>query len=1060
MNKTAIAAILVVVCAFSSFSQPPSGAAPSAKAGFDAWHHKAGRGTVTDPGVYVAAKSGAGYFPLVAGGKAAPIVVSDADYPGVVRAAGDLRDDIGRVTKILPEVIKGAAPAVKELVIVGTVGKSPIIEQLVKANKLSVSDITGKWETFVTQTVEKPLPGVSRALVIAGSDQRGTIYGVYDLSAQMGVSPWYWWDDVPAQQKSALYVLPGQHSQGEPAIKYRGFFVNDENPQTGLWAPRYFGPGLAPGKPGGFNHKYWARVFEAALRLKANYIWPAVWDRAFAEDDPENHATATLYGMVMGTSHEAPMMRGIEEWKRHLTDTARDAKGNFIKPQKDAYGGNGEWRFSLNAPALKAYWTKGIKRMADEKFEGIVTLGMRGPGDVSLPPEDGIALMMDIVSTQRKIIAEVTGRDVTTIPQVWTLYKEVQAWWNLGMRAPDDVTIIWCDDNWGNMRQVHNPSDPERGGGYGIYYHFDYVGSGRNYKWVDSNLLPNVWEQLNLVYACGVDRLWVVNVGDMKDEEIPLQFFMDYAWNPERWPAERIGQWERQWAAQQFGPGHADAVAAVMHEYSNLQSDRKPELLNRKITLDPTADIAAKPDAAVVYDDVGNPLSLCNYGEMERVVAQWQKLAASAEAIKKAMPAGYQDAYYELVYYRVKASANLYELRLAEFKNILYTAQRRAATNDMAAIAEARFADDKALSGFYNTKVAGGKWAGWATQPHIDYGDAARYGSGAGWQQPQVHDFAISDIIFPALRTLELPVGAEMGVAIDGSDKFWPAEKIAPAVLPAFSPFQRQPQQYVEVFNRCADPFTYRIEPSIPWMKVTPSGGQLKKEVRCLVDVDWSRAPKGTTKASIAITGAGTAVAVQAIVENPDVNAAALSGFVEANGYVSIEADHFARKVDAPPVSWMRIPDIGRTGSGMTPMPVTAARQTPGASSPRLEYDVNLFTSGEAKLWVYVSPRNDVRNAGGLQYAVSIDDAKPQIVNITTALNGIPMNKSWERNTSDNVNLTSTVHSVAAPGKHVVKFWMVDPTVVVQKLVLDQGGVKESYFGPPESFRAAVREAK
>jgi endo-1,4-beta-D-glucanase Y len=1040
--------------------KPASSGKAAVKAGYDAWHHKAGRGEVNDPGNYISTKSGPGCFPLVAGGKAAPIMVSGVDFPGVIRVAGDLRDDINRVTGITPTVIRDSVSLAKDIVLVGTIGKSPVISRLVQEKKLDVSKVSGGWETFVTHIVEQPLPGVKRALVIAGSDQRGTIYGVYDLSAQIGVSPWYFWDDVPAKRKGSLYVLPGPHSQGAPAVKYRGFFINDENPQTGLWAPKYFGPGLAPGCPGGLNHKYWAKVFEAALRLKANYIWPAVWKRAFAEDDPENHATAALYGIVMGTSHEAPMMRGIEEWKRHLIDTAKDAKGNYIKPQKDPYGGNGEWRFSKNPEALKAYWTKGIKRMVDENFEGVVTLGMRGPGDVSLPPEDGIPLMKDILATQRKILAQETGKDLATIPQVWTLYKEVQDWWNLGLRAPEDVTVVWCDDNWGNMRQLHSLSDPERSGGYGIYYHFDYVGGGRNYKWVDANLLPNIWEQLNMVYSYGVDRLWMVNVGDMKNEEMPLQFFLDYAWNPERWPVEKLGLWEQEWAQQQFGQKNASAVAEILHTYAKLQSVRKPELLNRKISFDPTKDIVKNPDSAVIYDDHGNPFSLSNYREMENVVSAWRKLAASADFVKKAMPAEYQDAFYELVYYQVKATANVYELRLAEFRNILYAAQGRSATNDMAAIAEARLAEDKALSDYYNTKVAHGKWANWATQPHIGYGDVGRYGPDAGWQQPETNYVAIPDSIFPALKRIAVPINPDMGVAIDGSDNYWPMEK-SPPVLPAFSPFQTQPQQYIEVFNRGARPFSYRIETSVPWMRVNRPSGTVDKEVRSMLQVDWSRAPKGTAKASISVTGVnGSKVTVQAVIENPSIDRKALVGFVEANGCVSIEADHYSRAIDSKPIFWKRIPEIGRTGSGMTPFPVTAARQAPVDSSPRLEYDIHLFTSGEVKIRAYVSPRNDVRNAGGLEYALSIDDAKPQIVNITRTLNCIPMNRSWERNTSDNVNLTTTVHAVGAPGRHVVKFWMVDPTVVLQKLVVDLGGAKDCYFGPPESYRAASALAR
>jgi hypothetical protein len=506
-------------------------------------------------------------------------------------------------------------------VLVGTIGRSPLVDGLVSAGKLDVTGIAGKWETSLEQVVANPLAGVRRAVVIAGSDQRGTIFGAYDVSRQIGVSPWYWWDDVPSPHQDALWVLPGRHTQGTPAVKYRGFFINDENPDLGTWAPQFFGPGLAPGFPGGFNSKFYAKIFETVLRLKANYLWPAVWGRAFAEDDPQNHATAKAYGVVMGTSHEAPMMRGIEEWNRHAVAAVRDADGNIVTPGHDPYGGTGEWSFRRNADAIKAYWTDGIRRMVNEDFEGVVTLGMRGNGDVSLPDGDGIDLMRSIIASERQILAQVTGKDVTTIPQVWTLYKEVQRYWDKGLRAPDDVTVVFTDDNWGNMRKLPDKSLPPRSGGYGMYYHFDYVGGGRNYKWVDTINLANTWEQLNNTYQHGVDRLWMVNVGDMKNEELPLQFSMDYAWNPSSIPLDKLGDWERRYAAENFGAQPAAAIADVLHTYGTLQGRRKPELLNRNISLDPTKNLATDP-SAVVYDDQGNPFSLTNYQEMDRVTAE------------------------------------------------------------------------------------------------------------------------------------------------------------------------------------------------------------------------------------------------------------------------------------------------------------------------------------------------------------------------------------------------------------------------------------------------------
>jgi hypothetical protein len=332
----------------------------------------------------------------------------------------------------------------------------------------------------------------------------------------------------------------------------------------------------------------------------------------------------------------------------------------------------------------------------------------------------------------------------------------------------------------------------------------------------------------------------------------------------------------------------------------------------------------------------------------------------------------------------------------------------------------------------------------------------ARYGPNASWQEPEgPNSVALPDVLFPAVTRIQLPAGAELGVAIDGSAKWWPGEQ-TPAVLPVFSPYQGQPAQFIDIFDRGQTPFDYQVQPAAAWVRATPSRGRVDQQVRVTIRVDWFRAPKGTSQVPITVSGpGGSAVVVQAPIDNPDVPRSRLTGFVEANGYVSMLADHFTRTVNSGEVSWQRIPDIGRSGAGMTPSPVTAASQTPGGAGPRLEYAMSLFTTGQVRAWAYLSPRNNILPAGGLKYAISIDDATPQIVNVTTATgaNDTAMNRQWERNTSDNVNLTSTTHVITAPGVHVLKFWMVDPTVVVQKLVVDTGGMKPSYFGPPESIR-------
>ncbi|MEW2397547.1 glycosyl hydrolase 115 family protein [Streptomyces sp. NPDC046862] len=1004
----------------------------------------AGALKATDPGAYISFSPKAGALPLVG----VPVVVSPEDHPGVVRVAGDLRDDIERVTGVRP-----GGTVAREAVLVGTIGRSPLIDGLIAAGKLDVTGVRGRWETSLQTVVERPMPGVERALVIAGSDPRGTIFGAYDVSYGIGVSPWYWWDDVPPVHRDAVYVLPGRFSQGAPTVRYRGVFINDENPALGTWAPKYFGPGKAPGHPGGFNADFWAKVFEVVLRLKGNYLWPAVWGRAFAEDDPENHARAKEYGIVMGTSHEAPMMRGIEEWNRHAVPAVRDATGAIVKPGSDPYGGTGEWSYRRNAEAIKAYWRDGIRRMVEQDFEGVVTLGMRGNGDTSLPDGDGIELMREIIATQRQIIAEVTGRPVEETPQVWTLYKEVQRYWDRGLRAPDDVTVVLTDDNWGNIRKHPDPQAP-RGGGHGLYYHFDYVGVGRNYKWVDTANLANLWDQLHQAHAYGNHGLWVTNVGDLKGNELPTEFFLNYAWNPERLGLEDLEEWERRYARQNFGPAQAEGVAAVLAAYGQLQARRKPELLNRRITLDPAKDPTTE-ESAVVYDDQETPYYF-GHRELERVTEEWRRLAKSADRIARRLPARVRDAWFELVGYQVQATANLYALREAEFTNLLYAAQGRAATNDRAAEAEAGLERDFALARRFNTEVAGGKWDGFQTQPHIGYGDVERYGPNAGWQQPEKDNVALPDEIFPKVKRIEVPSAAELGVTVDGSldsGEWWPGGASGTAVLPAFSPYQTRPDQYIEVFNRGRAPFEYRIEPSVPWLRADRPRGRVEQQVRVTLTVDWARVPEGRAEGAVVVRGAGASVTVRAVAEKPARRG--LRGFVEAGGYVAIDAENTTRVVGTRSVRWRRIDRIGRTGAGMAPWPVTAPRQTPGGAGPRLEYDVTLLSAGEVTVWSYLSPRNPALVTGGLRYGVSFDDGEPQVVDIhaaTGADDGL-MNKQWARNTSDNVNVTATQHTMARAGVHRLKFWMVDPTVVLQRLVIDTGGLTPTYLGPLESHR-------
>ncbi len=926
-----------------------------------------------------------GSFPLSVAGKSAPLFLSTGADEGVIRAAKDLQADLKRVTNVQPNLtVDKKAPKAKQVVLIGTLGQSPIIDKLVKNKKLDVSGISGKWETYLVQVVDKPMRGVDQALVIAGSDMRGTIFGIYDVSAEIGVSPWYYWADVPVKQQQNLYVKAGRHTDGEPKVKYRGIFINDEAPALAGWATEKFG---------GFNSKFYAHVFELILRLKGNYLWPAMWGRSIYDDDPKSPELADMYGVVIGTSHHEPLSRAHVEWERY---------------------GKGPWNYQTNKENLQDFWRKGIERMGDN--ESIVTIGMRGDGDEPMSEGSNIALLEKIVEDQRKIISEVTGKPASETPQIWALYKEVQDYYDKGMRVPDDVTLLLADDNWGNIRKLPKVGEKQHAGGYGVYYHFDYVGGPRNYKWINTNPLPRIWEQMHLAYKHDATRIWIVNVGDIKPMEFPTSFFLDYAWNPEKWPAERLDEYTKQWAAQQFPEQYAEEIAELLAKYGKYNSRRKPELLS--------------PET----------YSLTNYREFETVVADYMALTEKAEQLYKAIPAEYKDAYFQLVLHPVKASANLNALYLTVAKNRLYARQGRAATNDMAKRAEALFALDQELSRIYNEDIADGKWSHMMDQTHISY---------TYWQQPE------KDVL-PEVKEIKLPAGAEMGVAIEGDTAWWPAAK-GEAVLPELTPFGQQ-AYYIEVFNRGQAPFRYSVKTGADWLKVSQQQGTVQDQQRILVSADWKQAPKGVQRVPITITGPnGKRVVVQAVVNNPaSLQAENVKGFVESNGYVAMEAANYSRAVGAEGVEWKVIADLGRTGSAVSPFPVTAASKQPGKNSPHLEYDLYLLNSGEVNVEVYASPTLNYNASEGLRYAIAIDDAAPQIINIHKDSKG---NNSWDKWVADNINITESKHQVSKPGQHVLKIWMVDPGVVLQKIVVETEGGKPSYLGPPESTKATAGTA-
>lgn len=781
---------------------------------------------------------------------------------GIVRAIYNLQTDFEKVTGDKPAVYNQIPSLSSPLIIIGTIGTHSIIDDLIKQKKIDGNELKGKNEKFIITNVKNPFKGVDEAIVIAGSDKRGTIYGIYELSEQIGVSPWYYWADVSIQQKDNIYFKSGTYTDGEPAVKYRGIFLNDEAPALSGWAKVTFG---------GFNSKFYEKVFELMLRLKANYIWPAMWGSAFYDDDSASGPLADEMGIVMGTSHHEPMALAQTDWHRYIK------KNNLPNI----------WDYSKNKTVLDEFWKTGIER--SKNWEKIITIGMRGDGDEAMSEGTNISLLENIVKEQRKIIEKNTGQKANKIPQVWALYKEVQDYFDQGMRVPDDVALLFCDDNWGNVRKLPDPSKPKHKGGYGMYYHFDYVGGPRNSKWINISPIQRVWEQMNLSYEHGVDKIWIVNVGDLKPMEFPISFFLEMAWNPKQFNAQNLFEFTENWTKQQFGAQHAKEIATILNTYPKYNRRVTPEMLDSKT------------------------YSLENYNEFETVVNDYRNLALDAYRIYEDLPNQYKDSYFQLVLYPVDACSNLYEMYFAQAKNKKLAEAKNKEANYYAEKVKFHFMRDSILQDKYNNKISGGKWAHIMDQMKIGY------------------------------KT-------------------------------------------------------------------------------------WHDSPENIMPETIYIT------------ENePPKNI-----FQENDGYVSIEAEHFASSSNSNKIHWEIIPDFGKTKSGITTFPQNAYPAS--NENVFVEYQVNLVSAGVCNVQLLLAPTLNFNSGKGLRYEISFDGENPQIINFNGHYRG-ELGK-WQ---AEQIIRSSSQHTILKAGMHKLRFRVLDPGIVLQKILIDTGGLKPSYLGPPES---------
>ncbi|KAL4928167.1 uncharacterized protein BDV17DRAFT_298694 [Aspergillus undulatus] len=952
-------------------------------------------------------------------------IVYDAQDPVAIDIATEsLARDFESITGQRPDrlaVSAGNFTIEKETAIIAATVNSTLIKGFERRGLVNVSDIRGKWETFQITVVRDYQPGKD-AFLIAGSDKRAVVYGLYTVAEQCGQSPYHWWADVPTTKHDKIYALPITTTHGEPSVKYRGLFINDEAPGLTSWWSKRHGVNHYP-----LDSEFYAHVFDLILRLKGNFMWPAMWalyvprpGNIFFTDDPHNQQLADDYGIVVSTSHHEPMQRATNEWNSSET---------------------GEWDWTTNKENVTRFMEEGVRRA--ENNETYFTLGMRGASDSELSGDDPIAILNEVIETQRDILSEHHG-DISAVNQVWTIYKEVATYYAAGVVPPEDVTLMFTDDNWGNIMRLPTVEEAARPGGIGLYYHFEYVGRPKSYKWQNANNLAKVYKELYQALERGADRIWVFNVADIKPMELPFAFAMDLAWNSSKFSFDKIPRYLQAFAAREFGPEIAEEIGSILLEHSRLIGRRKYE-----------------GTTPLTY-------SFYNYNELDRVLDEWEDLATRVIAVRRTLSPSHHAPFFHLVQYPIQSGLLYHRIVLRQSTNQQYAIQRRNSANDIAHDILADSEVDADLLEEYNA-LLDGKWNGILAQPKLEQWQWET------WLAPS-RDL-IQNLSFVQPRQDFVYVLGNLGIHAEGSQsanrQSWVCESCDPSMptegsrrgrVPVMDPYS--PNRTVELFHRGDHrvPISWRLEIPHDWITISPTSGTLDRDnsqERLEVSINWDSVPAELNEDVLIGVHYDTlpnfdnfAIPVQNLPAPPD----SFHGFPASAGYISIEAPHYQRVSDRD-VYFETLPHLGtRSISGTVALrPYKAARNSPSsARAATVEYDIYLFNSTESlTATVYITQNLDTDPDLPMEFSLSLD---PTAANFTRLLaepeTAGDLPETWTSEIEDAVWTREVRFANVTAGAHTL-VWRVDsPEVYLEKIVLDTGGkVGGSYLGPPETPR-------
>ena len=931
-------------------------------------------------------------FPLCTNGKVSNIFVSDADHEVVKRVANIFADDIYLVTGRKGKVNTSKSVKGKNVIIIGTLGKNATIDGFVQRGLIDVKDIKNGWEQYVVRVLEKPEANIDRALVIVGCDRRGTAYGVFAISEAMGVSPLYWWSDIPVKKSKSLFLQTSEYISKAPSVKYRGLFINDEGWGITPWAKKTYDPEL-----GDIGPKTYAKVCELILRMKGNMLSPAMHPSSGAFNKyPENKIVADNYAIVMTSAHCEPLLfNNVTEWDKKTM---------------------GDWNYMTNKGMINKVLDKRISE--NGPYENFYTLAMRGIHDsglVGVPKDKEVSLIEEVLTDQRNILAKHIDKPIDSIPQLFMPYKEVLDIYEKGLKVPEDVTLVWPDDNFGYIKRLSNKEERARKGGAGVYYHISYCGAPHDYLWINTTPNTLIFEEMRKAYDTGADRYWLLNVGDIKPGELALKFFFDMAWDVDSFNFENSYDFNTDYLTSIFGEKYRDDLKDILDTYFLLGFQHKPESMGWGYLWNNYQHMERVIDT---------DFSLINYNEAEDRMDEYDRISDKSEKIWKSLPVELKAPFYELVHYQVKGAALMNKKMLTAQKNRWYARQNRAATNLYADKTKAFHDSLNYYTKEYNTMLDG-KWNHMITVS-------------PGWKGKYQN--------MPPVEKYQPKSGEDMQIFIPGKDCTFGLG--AANVLPTANPFIKK-HLFVELYNRGDKAFTWEATINVPWVKLSKRAGTTLLQDRINISVDWDKVPTGDNLiAEIEFRTQNKVEKVILPVFNPQTpSVAELKGlYVEDNGCVSINAGKFHHKQEANGVKVRTVMGLGYENECVQLGEATQETQSMWNTHKvsQAQYDFYSFNGGNIVAYIYALPLFPIDPKHDTRYGVMIDDGLVHWVTVSSK----EYSGEWHRNVFRNSDIAMVNMHVGKPGKHTFKLICADPGMIIQKVVLDFGGMKRSYLGP------------